>query len=260
MTAPIVPSSSSPRRRTSARRTPRPGSCGTWSARLVPVIAAAAWFFGVSALLVVAAAALGALLIERVFGRRRHARSTARQRSPGCCSGSRFPPGMPLWMAFLGGAFGIGFGKVVWGGLGQNVFNPALVGRAFLQAAFPVAITTWPTAGGIVLVASRATSSPSRSPVPVRCGHLGHAPRPAQVRGEDDRAAAPGDRHHRRIGRRDGGARDPRCAARTWRWKRYLNWRIPASILLTVARAERACSTYRPRASPTRCSCSSPAA
>jgi electron transport complex protein RnfD len=47
-------------------------------------------------------------------------------------------------MAFLGGAFGIGFGKLVFGGLGQNVFNPALLGRAFLQAAFPVAITTWP--------------------------------------------------------------------------------------------------------------------
>jgi electron transport complex protein RnfD len=47
-------------------------------------------------------------------------------------------------MAFLGGAFGIGFGKLIFGGLGQNVFNPALLGRAFLQAAFPVAITTWP--------------------------------------------------------------------------------------------------------------------
>ena len=34
-------------------------------------------------------------------------------------------------------------GKAMWGGLGQNVFNPALLGRAFLQAAFPTAITTW---------------------------------------------------------------------------------------------------------------------
>jgi Na+-translocating ferredoxin:NAD+ oxidoreductase subunit D len=52
-------------------------------------------------------------------------------------------------MAALGGAFGIGFGKVIFGGLGQNVFNPALVGRAFLQAAFPVAITTWPPVRGV---------------------------------------------------------------------------------------------------------------
>jgi electron transport complex protein RnfD len=49
-----------------------------------------------------------------------------------------------MWMAFLGGAFGITFGKVIFGGLGQNVFNPALLGRAFLQAAFPLAMTTWP--------------------------------------------------------------------------------------------------------------------
>ena len=62
----------------------------------------------------------------------------------GVLLGLTLPPGIPLWMAFLGGAFGIGFGKLVFGGLGQNVFNPALLGRAFLQAAFPVAITTWP--------------------------------------------------------------------------------------------------------------------
>jgi electron transport complex protein RnfD len=49
-------------------------------------------------------------------------------------------------MAFVGGVFGIGFGKLVFGGLGQNIFNPALLGRAFLQSAFPVAMTTWPAA------------------------------------------------------------------------------------------------------------------
>jgi electron transport complex protein RnfD len=62
----------------------------------------------------------------------------------GLLLGLTLPPGFPLWMAFLGGAFGMAFGKIVFGGLGQNIFNPALVGRAFLQAAFPVAITTWP--------------------------------------------------------------------------------------------------------------------
>ena len=124
---------------------------------LVPVIAAAAWFFGVSALLVVLAATLGAIAAERVFGKK-PARPGAFPRGGSLADGSAaitglllgltLPAGMPLWMVFLGGAFGIGFGKAVWGGLGQNVFNPALVGRAFLQAAFPVAITTWPTTGG----------------------------------------------------------------------------------------------------------------
>jgi electron transport complex protein RnfD len=114
---------------------------------LVPIVVAAAYFFGVSALLVIAAATAGAVLTERVFG-------TAGSLGDGSAAitgvllGLCLPAGMPMWMAFLGGAFGIGFGKLIFGGLGQNVFNPALLGRAFLQAAFPTAITTWPAAGG----------------------------------------------------------------------------------------------------------------
>jgi electron transport complex protein RnfD len=52
-------------------------------------------------------------------------------------------------MVALGGVVGVGLGKFLFGGLGYNAFNPALVGRAFLQAAFPVAMTTWyPALGG----------------------------------------------------------------------------------------------------------------
>jgi electron transport complex protein RnfD len=50
-------------------------------------------------------------------------------------------------MAFLGGVVSIALGKALFGGLGYNLFNPALVGRAFLQAAFPVAATTWSPGG-----------------------------------------------------------------------------------------------------------------
>ena len=57
-------------------------------------------------------------------------------------------------MAFLGGVIAIALGKFVFGGLGYNVFNPALVGRVFLQASFPVAITSWSPA----LLAGRFTS------------------------------------------------------------------------------------------------------
>ena len=112
---------------------------------LVPVIGAAVWFFGPSALLVIAAATFGALLPERLLGRTLDDGSAV---ITGILLGLTLPPGLPLWMAFVGGAFAIGFGKLVFGGLGQNVFNPALLGRAFLQAAFPVAITTFPAIGG----------------------------------------------------------------------------------------------------------------
>ena len=53
------------------------------------------------------------------------------------------PPKLPIYMAVIGGVVAIGLGKAVFGGLGHNLFNPAMVGRAFLMACFPVAMTTW---------------------------------------------------------------------------------------------------------------------
>jgi len=53
------------------------------------------------------------------------------------------PPNFSLFFTALGAVVAIGLGKEIFGGLGYNIFNPALVGRAFLQAAFPVQITTW---------------------------------------------------------------------------------------------------------------------
>lgn len=109
---------------------------------LAPVVAAALYFFGLAALLVLAAATAGAVLTERAFGRS----GTLRDGSAaitGLLLGLTLPPGIALWIAFLGGFVAIALGKLVFGGLGQNVFNPALFGRAFLQAAFPTALTTW---------------------------------------------------------------------------------------------------------------------
>jgi electron transport complex protein RnfD len=53
------------------------------------------------------------------------------------------PPSTPLWITALGSAFAIVVAKEFFGGLGANVFNPALIGRAFLLMTFPVALTTW---------------------------------------------------------------------------------------------------------------------
>ncbi|MCA9754316.1 MAG: RnfABCDGE type electron transport complex subunit D [Candidatus Eisenbacteria bacterium] len=120
----------------------------------VPVLLAAVWFFGITALFIVAAACAGAMGAEWLFGQRT---ATGRRGATlgdgtalltGVLMGLTLPPTIPLWMAFVGGLVGIGIGKLVWGGLGGNIFNPALVGRAFLQAAFPTALTTWRASGG----------------------------------------------------------------------------------------------------------------
>lgn len=112
---------------------------------LVPVVAVATYYFGPSALLVIAAASAGGVLTELWFGPQGALRDGSAAIT-GILLGLTLPAALPLWMAFVGGVFGIGFGKLVFGGLGQNIFNPALLGRAFLQSAFPVAMTTWSTA------------------------------------------------------------------------------------------------------------------
>ncbi len=116
-----------------------------------PVVLASIWFFGIGAILVLAAATAGAVGCEWVFTPRTLRSVRIGDGSAvltGVLLGLTLPPGIPLWIAFVGGVVGLGLGKIVWGGLGQNLFNPALVGRAFLQAAFPTALTTWGAPGG----------------------------------------------------------------------------------------------------------------
>jgi electron transport complex protein RnfD len=111
-------------------------------ATLLPIVAASFYFFGISALLVVSAATLGAVGTEALGSRRTLSDGSAL--ITGILLGLTLPASLPFWMAALGGAIAIGLGKSIFGGLGYNIFNPALIGRAFLQAAFPLPMTTWP--------------------------------------------------------------------------------------------------------------------
>lgn len=115
---------------------------------LAPVLLAGFYYFGISALLVSAACVIGCMGTEWLFSPNRDTLRDGSALITGLLLAFTLPPGFPLWMAFAGGVVAIGMGKLIWGGLGQNVFNPALVGRAFLQAAFPGAITTWVAPGG----------------------------------------------------------------------------------------------------------------
>ena len=113
---------------------------------LLPATGAALYYFGISALLLLGTSIAGAVAAEWLFANRESrgaSLSDATGVLTGLLLGLTLPPGLPLWMAFLGGVTGVGFGKVVWGGLGHNLFNPALLGRAFLLATFPIAMTTW---------------------------------------------------------------------------------------------------------------------
>ena len=199
---------------------------------LVPIVAASFWFFGVSALLVIIASCAGALATERGFG----PGGTLRDGSAvitGILLGLTLPAGMPLWMAFLGGAFAIGVGKLLFGGLGYNIFNPALLGRAFLQAAFPVAITTWPAVGGswwtlkgdnLALPFISANIDAITAPTPLGMMKFEH-------QGTGNLVLALGE-HGGSLGE-TSAILIVICGAYL-AWRGFLNWRIPVSIVLTV--------------------------
>jgi electron transport complex protein RnfD len=115
---------------------------------LIPPIAASIYFFGLSSVLVLSTAVFSCLLTEWYFpsepnGMKGESLRDGSALITGLLLGLTLPPNMSLWMVALGGVVAIGVGKILWGGLGQNIFNPALLGRAFLQAAFPTAITTF---------------------------------------------------------------------------------------------------------------------
>jgi Na+-translocating ferredoxin:NAD+ oxidoreductase subunit D len=113
---------------------------------LLPVVAAAVVFFGFWQLLVIAVSVLFANLTEAAVQYFRHKKITYYDGSAaltGLLLALTLPPNFSLTFTAIGAVVAIGLGKQIFGGLGYNIFNPALVGRAFLQAAFPVAMTTW---------------------------------------------------------------------------------------------------------------------
>lgn len=113
---------------------------------LLPVSGYAVYQFGISVLALIITTTIVSMLTEQLFSRLAGRGNTLGDWSvviTGMLLALTLPPGFPLWMAAVAAFIGVALGKSLFGGLGFNVMNPALVGRAFVQAAFPVAITTW---------------------------------------------------------------------------------------------------------------------
>lgn len=114
---------------------------------LVPAILASLYFFRIKALLIYITCVATCLLTEAVFlkVRKKDIRSLWDGSAiiTGLLLAMTLPPSLSLELVVIGSVMAISLGKQLFGGLGYNVFNPALVGRAFLQIAFPVAMTTW---------------------------------------------------------------------------------------------------------------------
>jgi len=120
---------------------------------LLPAAAAAVYFFGLRALLLVVlsvAAAMAAEYLCLKFMKRPVSFALDGSAAvTGTLLAFNVPSSVPWWIPILGSAFAIVVGKQAFGGIGHNIVNPALLGRAFLVASFPVLMTAgWPAPSG----------------------------------------------------------------------------------------------------------------
>jgi electron transport complex protein RnfD len=204
---------------------------------LLPATGAALWYFGISAVLVLAASIIGAVLAEWVFAARAVRGQSLKDGTgilTGLLLGLTLPPGLPMWMAFLGGFASISLGKVIWGGLGHNLFNPALLGRAFLLATFPIAMTTWVPA----TPESFFEIYPSNLALPFMQGQVDamSAATPLGLLKFQQEVTPLADLAFGKIGGSLGETSGVLLLlGGIYLWlRRDLDWRIPVSILLTV--------------------------
>lgn len=113
---------------------------------LIPTGIAGVFIFGFSALKVIAISITSALLTEAVIQKLRHKKITISDGScfiTGLLLAYNLPPQIPWWLPAVGSFFAIAIAKHSFGGLGHNIFNPALAGRAFLLASWPNHMTNW---------------------------------------------------------------------------------------------------------------------
>lgn len=185
---------------------------------LIPAVAASVYFYRGKAIGLIIVCILAALITEAICQKVRRRKATLLDGSAlvsGLLLALTLPPNLPLGIAALGAVIAIALGKQIFGGLGYNIFNPALVGRAFLMAAFPVLLTTWtePFSLDAVTGATPLALMKFQGEItPLLDLFLGRIP------GSLGEASA--------VALLLGGI--------YLLWKRYIDWRIPLGYLVTV--------------------------
>ena len=192
---------------------------------LIPAFLVSLYSFGLGALIVTATSVLACVIFEYLNQR------FLMKKEPTLCDGSAIltgvllafnvPSNLPIWIILIGALAAIGIGKMSFGGLGNNIFNPALVGRVFLLISFPAQMTTWPVpevfpmtytdaeTGATILSALHEGGAALPSMVDMLIGHIGGS------LGEVSAIAL-------------------LLGFAFLLWKKIITWHIPVSILATV--------------------------
>ena len=192
---------------------------------LIPAFLVSLYCFGLGALIVTATSVLACVIFEYLIQR------FLMKKEPTLCDGSAIltgvllafnvPSNLPIWIILIGALAAIGIGKMSFGGLGNNIFNPALVGRVFLLISFPAQMTTWPVPEVFPMTYTDAETGATI----LSSLHEGGAPLPAMV--------------DMLIGRIGGSLGEISAIALLlgfafMLWKKIITWHIPVSILATV--------------------------
>ncbi|MFH2028581.1 MAG: RnfABCDGE type electron transport complex subunit D, partial [Nanoarchaeota archaeon] len=119
---------------------------------LLPAAAAAIYFFKIPAILIILISVISAVSTEFIIiklTKKDIPKMDGSAVITGLLLALILPPTVPLWIPAMGAAFAIGIGKMIFGGLSHNIFNPALVGRAFLAVSFPAIMARWISPDGV---------------------------------------------------------------------------------------------------------------
>lgn len=192
---------------------------------LIPAFLVSLYCFGLGALIVTATSVLACVIFEYLIQR------FLMKKEPTLCDGSAIltgvllafnvPSNLPIWIILIGALAAIGIGKMSFGGLGNNIFNPALVGRVFLLISFPAQMTTWPVPDVFPMTYTDAETGATI----LSALHEGGAALPSMV--------------DMLIGHIGGSLGEVSAIALLLGfafllWKKIITWHIPVSILATV--------------------------
>ncbi len=200
---------------------------------MAPAFLVSLFFFGLGALIVTATSVAACVFFEWAI-----AKYLLKKETTTVCDGSavitgvllafNLPSNLPVWIIVLGALFAIGVGKMSFGGLGNNPFNPALVGRVFLLLSFPVQMTSWPVVGQLTAYADATTGA---TPLAIMKGVINGAPGVSLDQLPDSFSLL--------IGQNGGCLGEVSALALLlgliyMLWKKIISWHIPVSILATV--------------------------
>ena len=191
---------------------------------LLPAAGFGVYNFGLDALIILVLSVASCVLSEFIYEKAMHKPITIGDFSAvvtGLLLGMNLPSTVPFWIPILGGIFAIILVKQLFGGLGQNLFNPALAGRVFLLISFPVQMTTWPVPQGLGTSYIDALTGPTT--LAMMKNHFGTLPDTANML----------------IGNMGGSLGEVSAIALLigfayMLYRRIITWHIPVTIFATV--------------------------